>query len=85
VNGRFTGAIAFSFTLALSWVTLVPVVWKRVGGFYPTAAVFLDCVFLGAAFVFFRDRSRLSARRLFLVSILYLPLMLALLAVCVRW
>jgi protoheme IX farnesyltransferase len=85
VNGRFTGAIAFSFTVALSWVTLVPVVWKRVGGVYPTAAVFLDCVFLGAAFVFFRDRSRLSARRLFLVSILYLPLMLALLALCVRW
>ena len=79
-DGVLTAAQALGFALVLAAVTFVPVWMGKVGVFYQVVAGFLNLCFCGSALVFLRERSRCSARRLFFMSIIYLPLILALLA-----
>jgi protoheme IX farnesyltransferase len=83
-DGRRTGQQAVSHALALLTVSLCPFVFKMAGGFYLAGALILGAGYLWFAFQFLRQlrlaRAELSlarARQLFLASIIYLPLLLA--------
>ncbi len=78
VEGRFTGREIFAFTLALLPVSLAPFFLGQAGTVYLAGAVLFGLVFsiYGARMAFTRTRTR--ARRVLLVSVVYLPLVLAL-------
>ena len=76
-DGRRTGQQAVSHALALLVVSLSPFVFKMAGSLYLAAAVALGAGYLGCAIQFWRQLTRAHARRLFLASIIYLPLLLA--------
>ncbi|HTY86486.1 MAG TPA: heme o synthase [Candidatus Acidoferrum sp.] len=77
VDGRRTGQQAASYALALLVVSLSPFVFKMAGVTYLAAAVALGAGYLGCAILFWQQLTRAQARRLFLASIIYLPLLLA--------
>jgi len=84
-DGRRTGEQSVSRTLALLAVSLSPFVFKLAGPVYLAGALLLGAAYLWCAIQFSRQlRSRETeltlarARWLFLASILYLPLLLAL-------
>lgn len=79
-DGLATATQALSFAILLAIVTLVPVFLGQASALYRVGAVVLNVLFCGAAVVFLVERSRVSARRLFFMSIIYLPLILSLLA-----
>jgi len=76
-DGRRTSQQALSHTLGLSFVSLCPFAFKVAGPVYLAGAVVLGAVFLGCAIRFARQLTLERARQLFLASILYLPLLLA--------
>jgi heme o synthase len=83
-DGRRTGQQAVNHALALWLVSLCPFVFKLAGGFYLVGALVLGAGYLWCAIQFSRqlrfglpDLSLVRARQLFLASILYLPLLLA--------
>jgi heme O synthase-like polyprenyltransferase len=76
--GKRTGTQAVSHTLGLLPVSLCPFLFQISGLFYLIGALVLGTVFLGCAVSFSRHLTRTHARRLFYVSILYLPLLLGL-------
>jgi protoheme IX farnesyltransferase len=69
---------------ALTGVTLLPAFLGMAHPIYVPVALACDGWLLACAVLFLAHRSRASARRLFLASILYLPLVMALLMVCRR-
>ena len=69
---------------ALTAVTLLPVLFGMAHAIYVPAALACDGWLLTCAALFLAHRSRASARRLFLASILYLPLVMGLLVACRR-
>jgi protoheme IX farnesyltransferase len=75
--GHRTGRQAVSHTLALLLVSLAPFVFKLTGPVYLAGALVLGCTFLWFAVQFARHVTVPRARQLFYVSILYLPLLLA--------
>ncbi|MEI9961990.1 MAG: heme o synthase [Limisphaerales bacterium] len=75
-DGLRTGQQAVSNTLALLMVSLFPFVFKMAGTLYLASALVLGVVFLWCAFRFARQLTAARARQLFLVSIIYLPLLL---------
>ncbi|MEN9573551.1 MAG: protoheme farnesyltransferase [Verrucomicrobiota bacterium] len=77
-DGTRTGRSAVSHTLGLLPVSLSPFVLHVSGALYLFGALALGLVFLWCAMRFAREMDRLSARRLFFASILYLPLLLGL-------
>jgi len=77
-DGARTGRSAVSHTLGLLPVSLSPFVFQVSGALYLFGALLLGLVFLWCAMRFARQLDRLSARRLFFASILYLPLLLGL-------
>lgn len=77
-DGTRTGRSAVSHTLGLLPVSLSPFVLQVSGALYLFGALLLGLVFLWCAMRFARQMDRLSARRLFFASILYLPLLLGL-------
>jgi len=78
--GGRTGRQAVSHTLGLLPVSLSPFIFKLAGALYLAGALVLGVAFLLCAMQFARTLSHASARRLFLMSILYLPVLLGLLA-----
>jgi heme o synthase len=68
--------------LALAIVTILPVVLGMAHLIYLPVAIACDGWIFACAVIFLSGRSRASARRLFLASILYLPLIMGLLMVC---
>ena len=70
--------------VALTVVTLLPAILGMAHPIYTVVALACDGWLLTCAVLFLQHRSRASARRLFLASILYLPLVMALLMVCRR-
>jgi protoheme IX farnesyltransferase len=80
-DGSRTGRQALSHTLGLLPVSLCPFLFGLVGRVYLAGAVVLGAVFVGCAFQFARQRSQAGARRLFYASILYLPLLFALMVI----
>ncbi len=77
-DGQRTAQQAVSNTLALLAVSLFPFVFKMAGTTYLAGAVVLGAGFLWGAIQFSRQLTLARARQLFFASIIYLPLLLAL-------
>ena len=77
-EGRRTAQQAVSNTLALLAVSLFPFVFKMAGPAYLAGAIVLGAGFLWCAIQFSRQLALTHARQLFFASIIYLPLLLAL-------
>ena len=77
-EGRLTGRLAFIYAAALLPITAALSVAGVTGGAFLVASQVVGLAFVALGWVFLRDRNRQSARRLFLASILYLPLVLGL-------
>lgn len=78
-SGLQTALVAFIFAALLLGMSFIPCALSLAGGFYLAGAAFLGAVFVGAAWRFMGRRDFANARRLFLMSIMYLPVLLALL------
>ena len=76
---RFVIGQSFGFALALVPVALIPAIAGESGRVYALGAAVLSLVFLYSSARFAFHRSNVMAKRLLLVSILYLPLLLSLL------
>jgi protoheme IX farnesyltransferase len=79
-DGIATATQALVFALLLALVAAVPLFLGPPSILYKIGSTLLSILFCGAAVVFLIERSRVSARRLFFMSIIYLPLILGLLA-----
>lgn len=77
-DGHRTGCQAVTHTLALVPVSLFPSMVGLTGPIYFAGALLLGLVFIWSAVQFSRQLTLSRARQLFYVSILYLPLLLAL-------
>jgi len=77
-DGSRTGHQAVSHTLGLLPFSLCPFVFGLAGAVYLTGAILLGATYFGCAVGFARRLDIRSARRLFLASIIYLPLLLVL-------
>jgi len=77
-EGRVTGRLAFVYAAALLPITAALSAAGVTGGIFLVASQVIGLAFLALGWVFLRDRSLQSARRLFLASILYLPIVLGL-------
>jgi heme o synthase len=75
-GGERTGRQAVSHTLGLLPVSLAPFLFQISGVYYLAGAIVLGLIFIGFAVQFSRKMTRESARQLFYISILYLPLLL---------
>lgn len=71
-----TGRQSVLYAIALVPASLMPVWLGLSGWLYAIPAVLLGSAFLHSAIRLARHRTRLDARRLFLISIIYLPLLL---------
>jgi protoheme IX farnesyltransferase len=74
-DGRRTGQQALLYAAALWPVSLLPALVGLADAPYSIVATALGFIFIGLSALFARDRSIVSARRLFLFSITYLPLL----------
>jgi heme o synthase len=77
-NGKRTAEQSVSNTLALLAVSLCPFVFKMAGITYLVGAIILGAGFLFCAIQFSRQLTLPRAKQLFFASIIYLPLLLAL-------
>jgi heme o synthase len=84
-DGRRTGQQALIYAAALWPVSLLPAVVGLAGPTYSIVATVLGLGFIGLSGAFARDRSMSSARRLFLYSITYLPILWGTLVVDRFW
>jgi protoheme IX farnesyltransferase len=75
-DGRRTGRQALLYSAALCPVSVMPPLVGLGGGVYTVIATVLGFMLLALSARFARDRSTAAARRLFLFSITYLPLLL---------
>ncbi len=78
-TGAMTARQMVSYSLALIPVSLTPVVLNQAGLFFAAGAVILGLAFVSAALGFMRQASTAAARRVLHVSLIYLPVLLALL------
>jgi heme o synthase len=69
------------YSAALVPISIVPTLAKAAGNFYAGSALVLSAVFFGFAWSCATQRTRLSARKLFFTSIIYLPVLLVVLMV----
>jgi len=76
-QGHRTGRQALSHALGLLPVSLAPFIFKLTGPLYLVGALVLGLTFIWYALQFSRELTIPRARQLFYVSILYLPLLLA--------
>ena len=82
ITGIKAGTESLFCSLALTAVTLLPSCFRMAHPVYAFVAIACDAWLLSCAVLFMAQRNRTSARRLFLASILYLPLVMSLLVVC---
>lgn len=76
-DGSRTGQQAVSHTLGLLPASLCPFLFQLAGSLYLAGAIILGAAYLICAIRFAREMSIGRARQLFLASIVYLPLLLA--------
>jgi protoheme IX farnesyltransferase len=84
-DGRSTGRQALAYATALVPVSVAPAFFGLAGPMYVAAALTLGAALVVLSARFARERSMLSARRLFIASIVYLPLLWAVLVVDRLW
>ena len=77
-DGARTGRQAVCHTLGLLPISFCPFLLNMAGAWYLLGALFLGAMFLAAAIRFSRGLTRPQARRLFYLSVLYLPVLLGL-------
>ena len=77
-TGSLTGCAAVVYALVLLQATLVPTLTGLTGWWYGAGAVGLGVGLLAAAVTLERQRTDFAARRLFLASVVYLPVLLGL-------
>jgi protoheme IX farnesyltransferase len=77
-GGELTGRLAFLYAAALLPITAALSAFGVTGGRFLVASQAAGLAFVAIGWVFLRARSQLAARRLFLASILYLPVLLGL-------
>lgn len=80
-GGQLTASIVLGYCLLLIPFTLLPTLGGLTGAAYSVSAVVLGLVFLGFGVQLGRSLTDLRARRLFLASIVYLPLLLAMMVI----
>jgi len=80
-EGRLTGRLAFVYAAALLPVTAALSVVGVTGATFLFASQVAGIAFVVLGWTFFRARSEATARRLFLASILYLPVVMGLMVV----
>ncbi len=80
-EGRLTGRLAFLYAAALLPITAALSAFGVTGGAFLVTSQALGLAFVGLGWLFLRARSQDAARRLFLASILYLPVLLGLMVV----
>jgi protoheme IX farnesyltransferase len=80
-SGRSTGRMALLYSCALLPVSLLPTLLRLTGTVYFFGALALGVLYAGMSLLLMREPSEKPARRLFLTSITYLPLLLALMVV----
>lgn len=80
-TGERTGRQAVCYTLALLNVSLAPFLFNVAGVVYLAGGLLLGLSFIACALRFSRRLTETSARQLFLMSIIYLPLVLALMVI----
>ena len=81
VEGRFTGREIFAFTLLLLPVSLMPVLLGQAGVVYLVGATLVGLAFLLCGARLAHSRSNALARCVVLASVIYLPLLFALMMV----
>lgn len=79
-EGIATASQSLLFAVLLSAVASAPLFYGQNSTLYRFGSILLNILFCGTAVVFLIERSRVSARRLFFMSIIYLPLILGLFA-----
>jgi protoheme IX farnesyltransferase len=79
-DGASTGRQVLTNCVALLAVSLMPTLLQVTGYVYFLAAFFLGAVFLGSGVELVRSQSPAAARRLLFVSLIYLPVLLAVMA-----
>jgi protoheme IX farnesyltransferase len=84
-EGRRTGRQALAYAIVLLVVSITPAFVGLAGPVYATAATVLGLALAGLTLQFARERTTNSARRLFLASIVYLPILWAVLVVDRLW
>lgn len=84
-DGRRTGQQALLYAAALWPVSLMPVLVGLAGAPYVVVATVLGFALIALSALFARERSDLAARRLFLFSITYLPLLWGALVIDRLW
>lgn len=77
-DGESTARQIVLYSLALLPISLIPKFLHMSGNVYLLGAVVLGCVFIYASFRVMRDRTRQQARRVLLTSVIYLPVLYAL-------
>ena len=80
-EGRLTGRLAFLYAAALLPITAALSAFGVTGGAFLMSSQAVGLAFAGLGWLFLRTRSQQTARRLFLASILYLPVLLGLMVV----
>jgi protoheme IX farnesyltransferase len=84
-DGRSTGRQALLYTLVLLPVSVAPALVNLAGPAYVAVALALGAALVVLSVRFARERSTAAARRLFLASIVYLPLLWGALVVDRIW
>jgi protoheme IX farnesyltransferase len=84
-DGRSTGRQALIYAVLLVPVSVSPAATGLAGTAYVAVAVVLGAALVALSVTFARERSTTAARRLFLASIAYLPLLWAVLVVDRLW
>jgi protoheme IX farnesyltransferase len=80
-SGRSTGRMALLYACTLLPVSLLPTLLRLTGTVYFFGALMLGILYAWMSLLLMREPSEKPARRLFLTSIMYLPLLLALMVV----
>ena len=77
-SGERTSQQAVVYTMSLLPFSILPYIFEMAGIAYFTGAIILGGLYLAFSISFYRRLSEASARRLFIYSIIYLPLLLGL-------
>jgi protoheme IX farnesyltransferase len=80
-EGRLTGRLAFLYAASLLPITAALSAFGVTGGAFLFSSQAVGLAFVGLGWLFLRARTQHAARRLFLASILYLPVLLGLMVV----
>jgi protoheme IX farnesyltransferase len=80
-EGLLTGRLSFVYAASLLPITAALTAFGITGGAFLVTSQVIGIAFVGLGWLFLRSRSQATAKKLFLASILYLPVLLGLMVV----